>query len=212
MRKLVALFVVIFIIVSLTVNMSNSNERTWLARDWLTKGNGWAEKGVIRTSGNDKGRLLFGITSDAGGSFYIVSVDIKAELNISRFNIEAWDFSEITTFNVPIPIPEAEPTVKKPFEISIKLPNTEKLGNASYELSIESSSNGKMKLKGELKESGGIEFSLENVLWQKGTAEPKDPDNESGCNSVFGFAALLLIIFSVSMHYVYVNVQYYRKD
>ena len=198
-----ALFVVIFtLIVSVTVNVSNANEITWLARDWLTKGNGWAEKGVVRTSGNDKGRLMFGITSDPNGNFYVVSVDIKAELNISRFNIEAWDFSEITTLNTPILIPEVKPTVEKPFYIKIGPFNTSALGNASYELWVESSSSGKMKLTGELKSASGIEFSLENVLWQKNTPEPRDPDNESGCNSVSGLSALLLIVFLVSKYYI----------
>ena len=203
MKKHMTFFVVICaLILSLTVNVSNSKESTWLARDWLTKGNGWAEKEIVRASGNDKGSLLFGITSDPEGNFFVKSIDIKAELNISRFNIEAWDFSEITTFNVPIPIPEVEPTIANPFHIKIAPFNTSTLERASYEMWIESSSSGRIILKGVLKEVSGIEFNLENVLWQRGTPEPSDPDNESGCNSFFRLLALLPVIFAVSKNYI----------
>lgn len=194
MNKLFTLFIVVFTLISsLFASISNSEENTWLARNWLSKGNGWAERGIIRTSANDKGSFLIGVSSDSTGNPYVVSLDIKAELNISRFNIEAWEFSEATTLDVPIPVPEFEPTAVKPFNIRIGPINTPKLRNAYYEIWIESSKSGKMKISGELIEHG-IEFSLENVIWQSGYPEPSDPDNESGCNSVFGLSAPLLII------------------
>ena len=194
MKKLAAplFFVVIFcLILSLSANIGNSAEPPWLASNWFTKGSGWAEKGIVRASGDDKGRLLFGISSAPGGDLHVVSLDIKAELNISKFNINAWDFSESTVLPAPIPIPDAEPTASNPFKISVPPFETKVLKVTKYEISIESSKRGKMKLHGELKEHG-VEFDLENVLWQAGTPEPDDPDNKSGCNSVFGAPALLL--------------------
>ena len=194
MKKHIALFTLIFIfMLSGTASISKSEENTWLARDWLAKGNGWAEMGIVRANGNDKGSLIFGIAFDSVGSPYVVSLDIKAELNISRFNIEAWEFSESTILGDPIPVPEVEPTASNPFYIKVGPFNNAELGDAVYELWIESSSRGRMKLKGVMR-GLGIEFDLENVLWQRGTPEPSEPDNESGCNSVSGLSALLFLV------------------
>ncbi|MCL1940857.1 MAG: hypothetical protein FWG09_02865, partial [Synergistaceae bacterium] len=102
-----------------------------------------------------------------------------------------WEFFESAIFDKPIPIPEAEPTVSKPFMIEGIPFETNVLKLTEYKIWIESRTNGRMKIHGELKERG-VEFDLENVIWQKGTPEPDDPDNESGCNSVFGASAWLL--------------------
>lgn len=187
------------LVLILTLAAVSVAEASWLQRDWLTKGNGWAEKGAVRAGLDDHGSITFTLSDDVSADIsgdvsktYVKSIDIRAELNISKFNITGWEFHELTNLSIPLPIPDIAPTLDNPFVIQGIPFKTEEVRLDSYSITIESESRGTLKAKGTLLRES-IDFELTNVLWQKGTPEPDTPDNKSGCNAGYAAAALVLI-------------------
>lgn len=181
----------IFVSVVLLLIAVSAGEASWLARDWLMKGNGWAEKGIVRVHAKDVGSLVFTISEDVSGDQYVTNVRIEAELTMSGLDIEAWSFAETTEVVPAIPVPEIEPTLDNPITINGIPFKNETVDIQSYSLSITSASSGAIKVRGEILEHG-IDFSLDNVIWQGGTPEPETPDNKSGCNMGAAFPFLLI--------------------
>ena len=159
---------------------------------WLLEGGGFAEKSFIRVELTDWGELYIQ-TKLENGIRYVTGYDVKVILYASRLNINAWEYSNSETFQVPVMVPDVEPTLNEPFALP---PVT--YDGLTYKMEFTSAASGVIWIYGYL--DGGIEINSASTLWKEGTEKPKIPDKTSGCNAGLGMASLPLaaLIFALA--------------
>jgi len=152
---------------------------------WFLEGGGYAEKSFLRVELTDWGELYVQ-TKLENGIRYVTGYDVRATLDASRLNINAWKYSTSTVLQFPVRVPDADPTLDEPFELP---PVT--YDGLTYKVEFTSTTSGVIWIYGYI--DGGIEINSVSTVWKEGTERPDIPDMTSGCNYGAGAAALFLV-------------------
>jgi len=160
---------------------------------WLLEGGGFAERSFVRVELTDWGELDVQ-TKLENGVRYITGYDVKVTLDASRFNINAWEYSNSETLQDPVRVPDVEPTLNEPFALP---PVT--YDGLTYVMEFTSTTSGTIRIYGHI--SGGVEINSLSAVWKEGTEKPKIPDKTSGCDAgvgiaVWPLAALIFVLVS----------------
>ncbi|MDR2179416.1 MAG: hypothetical protein LBP21_03825 [Synergistaceae bacterium] len=152
---------------------------------WLLEGSGYAEKNFLRTELTDTGRLDIQ-TKTEDGVQYVLGYSVDLRLDASRLNINTWDYSKIVLLDVPVPIPELNPTTNEPFE----LPRVTADG-LTYEMTFTTATSGTVRIYGyiDVDVVGSVEINSISTIWKYGTEQPDVSDMTSGCDVGLGFFA-----------------------
>ena len=155
--------------------------------NWFLEGGGYAEKSFLRVELNAWGELFVRTTLE-NGVRYVTGYDVRATLDATRLNINAWEYSASTTLQVPVRAPNANPTLNDPFELP---PVT--YDGLTYKVEFTSATSGTIWIYGYV--DGGVEINSESIVWKEGTEKPYNSDMTSGCDAGAGAAALPLVAF-----------------
>jgi hypothetical protein len=158
---------------------------------WLLEGNGYAEKSFVRTELADVGRLNIK-TQTEDGVQYLLGYSLDLWLDVSRFNINAWKYSRVVSWDVPIPLPELDPTMNDPFELP---PVT--VEGLTYELALTTTTSGTVKIYGylDIDVVGTVGINSMSTIWKNGTKRPIDTSGlSSGCNTSWTIWTLLTLL------------------
>ena len=129
----------------------------------------------------------------------LTSCDINLKiymLDKTGFDIKIWDGKIDNAVQIPVLLPEAQPTLNDPFVLP-----TVKIQDLNLTLTFTSESSGKLRVKGyaDLDTVGVCEINADCALWKDGTTKPEiDKDTSSGCYAgklgfLSAFAALLIL-------------------
>ena len=156
---------------------------------WRFEGGGYAEKGFVRARLNAEG-VLDVETTLIGGDIHVTGYRVKANLDVTRFDINVWKDSGGGDLPFPVKAPYLNPTMNEPF----KLPPITYDG-LTYEVEFTSVNSGTLKIYGVLDVDvvGDVTGDSASTLWREGTKKPDIPDMTSGCNAGLGAMALLLV-------------------
>ena len=166
---------------------------------WLTEGEGYAKKGILRVQLKDSGWLRFDSVM-SGDHELLTGYEMYGRLEASVFEIGAWEDTAKDTYDIPIPLPpDFNPSMSDPFlfpEIT--------MDGLIYTLKLTSASSGTLSVRGyvDIDGVGTCEVDATNDIWKEGTPRPesKATDSSSGCSAaaggVFGlFSVLAAVIF-----------------
>lgn len=186
MRKILMGFLAAGILFSLRGNAFAGFDMTG---KWLLEGGGYAEKGILRVELKVDGYMDL-LTKTEGDTRYVTGYLLKAKLNASKLGINAWDYSDNVTLKTPIPVPDLEPTLNKPFELPAVT-----VDGLTYKITFTSTASGSVKIYGNLDvdKVGNVEINSESAIWKEGTEKPYIKDESSGCNA--GVLPLLAVLF-----------------
>ncbi|MDR1978182.1 MAG: hypothetical protein LBQ42_05560 [Synergistaceae bacterium] len=159
---------------------------------WLLEGSGYAEKSPVRSELTDTGTLDIK-TETKDGVQYIVGYSLELRLDASRFNINAWKDSKIVLLDIPVVVPELNPTTNRPFELP---PVT--IDGLTYEVTFTTTTSGTVKIYGyiDVDVVGSVEINSISVIWKSGTSKPDVPQMTSGCDSGMSWVLLALVLGS----------------
>jgi hypothetical protein len=160
---------------------------------WLLEGSGYAEKGFVRTELTDSGTLDIK-TQTENGVQSVLGYSLELRLDASRFNINAWKYSNIVLLDVPVAVPELNPTTNAPF----KLPQVT-VDGLTYEITFTTKTSGTVRIYGyiDVDVVGQIEINSVSTIWKNGTDKPDVSDMTSGCSGGISWTASLLPVFWV---------------
>lgn len=212
-------FAAIMLILFLAAGNSESYE---IGGKWNIGGTGFVEKSFVRVSLKITGNAYLYVNQLSDLSINrILSSD--AETMIDRLNFIDYDLSCVTSYdfylridafnntglnvkireenfkqnvNIPIVLPENEPTVQNPYELPAVTVN-----GLTYQASITSANSGIVKITGfvDTDFAGSIELNSDCVFWRDGTQKPSSSGNSSsGCNSgllMSPYAIVMLMLF-----------------
>lgn len=167
--------------------------------NWLTEGEGFGEKGIVRIELYNKGRLTFysTISNDVSGDYEILTgYDMYGELEATDLGIKVWSDSDSHTYDTPIILPpNFNPSMSDPFSF----PDIT-IDDITYTLTLTSASSGTLSVRGyvDVDSIGRCEIKGDNALWKEGTDKPDSPDSGSGC-SAFGIGAASLLVLALGL-------------
>ena len=190
-RRLGFLLAVVVLLVTPGAALAEYDIGGW----WLLEGSGYAEKGFVRAELTDSGTLNIQ-TQTEDGVRYVLGYSLDLRLDASRLNINAWKYSKIVLLDVPVPLPELNPTTNNPFELP---PVT--VDGLTYEVTFTSTTSGTVKLYGylDIDVVGNIGVDSISAIWKSGTAKPDIDDMTSGCNWGVPWAASLLPLLAMKL-------------
>ncbi len=156
---------------------------------WLLEGGGYAEKGILRVELKVDGYMDL-LTKTEGDTQVITGYLLKVKLNASKLGINAWDYSDTVTLKTPIPVPDLDPTLNKPFELPAVT-----VDGLTYKITFTSTTSGSVKIYGylDVDKVGSVEINSESAIWKEGTEKPNIKDETSGCNA--GVLPLFAVLF-----------------
>lgn len=159
---------------------------------WLLEGSGYAEKGFVRAELTDSGTLDIK-TQTEDGVRYVLGYSLDLRLDASRLDINAWKYSKIVLLDVPVPLPELNPTANDPFELP---PVT--VDGLTYEVTFTATTSGTVKIYGyiDIDVVGSVGIDSVSAIWKSGTDKPDIADMTSGCNGDVPWMASILLILS----------------
>ncbi|MDR1376189.1 MAG: hypothetical protein LBJ22_01660 [Synergistaceae bacterium] len=163
---------------------------------WLLEGGGFAEKGFVRTELTDSGTLDIQ-TKTEDGVQYILGYSLNLRLDASRFNINAWKYSNIVLLDVPVPVPELTPTTNEPFE----LPRFT-VDGLTCEITFTTTTSGTVRIYGyiDVDVVGSIEINSISTIWKNGTDKPETSDMTSGCNGGIWTVSMLPLLLTAALY------------
>lgn len=146
---------------------------------WLIEGGGYAKKDILRVELSDEGTLDI-LSKTENGTQYITGYTLNIRLDASKLGIKAWNNTDTATFQVPVPMPEFNPTVNKPFELPAVT-----VDRMHYQVTFTSINSGTVKIYGfmDVDTAGTIEIDSLSAVWKQGTPKPNIDDKSSGCNT-----------------------------
>ena len=223
MKKMIKKFLFAFFIFIISCSNSQASEYidSILPGKWNIEGTSFVEKNFVRVSFKIEGemnqemevlknldsnidKILDGNNEISRGVVnenrkVLTSCDLDLRIYMfdkAGFDIKVWDNKIDNAVQIPILLPEARPTLSKPFE----LPSV-KLDDLNLTVTFTSESLGKLRVRGyvDVDTVGECEINADCALWKDGTTKPEfDEETSSGCNSGLGilsmFAALLIIV------------------
>jgi hypothetical protein len=152
---------------------------------WLLEGGGYAQKSILRVELTDDGVLDIQ-TQVEDGVRYVLGYSVNLWLNASKLGINAWKYSKTVSLQIPVPIPELDPTLNDPFELP---PVT--VDKLTYAVAFTTTTSGTVNIYGKLDIDvvGEVEINSASAIWKEGTEKPDIPDVASGCNAGAGTGA-----------------------
>ena len=142
-----------------------------IAGRWMIEGEGYGEKRV---------------------RVQLAGYDLWLRIDASRLNIKAWTERYRETLHVPVPLPDLQPTLNKPFS----LPAVRTKEGLIYKVTLTSVTSGKVDIYGtiDLDVIGRTEIQSTSAIWKEGTGKPRIDDVQSGCGLGLGMGAMLLMV------------------
>jgi hypothetical protein len=157
---------------------------------WLLRGGGYAERSVVRVELSDSGYLDLLVTTD-NEDRYLTGYNINIVLDASKFDINAWRYSKAVTLQIPVKIPELNPTMNRP----LKLPSAT-VDGMTCAVTLTSTTSGIVDIYGDLDvdDVGRVRINSQSAIWREGTTEPSLDDKLSGCDAGIPVIALLTLV------------------
>ena len=194
MRKVTTCLLLVFLVFVLAVGSARSEDYD-ISGYWHLRGNGYAEKGVLRVELSDNGSLYLNTSMDEGGGRLLTGYTLEVYLDASKLDINAWKFENEETFRTPVSLPELRPTNNNPFELPAVT-----VDGLTYKITLTSTTSGVVDIYGDidLDVVGNVEINSQSKIWKDGTPEPDIEDLSSGCNvgwtSFFVLSSVLVSI------------------
>lgn len=159
-----------------------------IAGRWMIEGEGYGEKRVrVQLALDGTLDIQTGVVE---GRRCITGYDLWLRIDASRLNIKAWTERYRETLHVPVPLPDLQPTLNKPFS----LPAVRTKEGLIYKVTLTSVTSGKVDIYGtiDLDVIGRTEIQSTSAIWKEGTGKPRIDDVQSGCG--LGMGAMLLMV------------------
>ena len=159
--------------------------------NWVTDGEGFIEKGVVRVELKDSGWLRFESTM-SGDSELLTGYEMYGKLEASSFSVGVWEDRAQDTYDIPIVIPpDFNPSMSDPF----RFPSIT-ASNLTYTLELTSVTSGTLHVHGyvDIDVVGTCEVNMHNDIWKEGTERPASEASDSGSGCSAGAGGTLFLI------------------
>lgn len=161
-----------------------------VAGRWLIEGNGSGKKAIsVQLKLDGTLDIQTGVVE---GRRCITGYDLWLRIDASRLNIKAWTERYRETLGVPVPLPDLQPTLNRPFS----LPAVRTKEGLTYKVTLTSVTSGKVDIYGtiDLDVVGRTEIRSNSAIWKEGTEKPGLEDMQSGCGLGLGMGTMLLLV------------------